>query len=151
MVCFDKKFYLFFFKHLFRPISDRFKACFGLFQSKSDQFGACFGFRTESDCIGLNQTILSRIENRKKKKKTKKKSSQTCMQLRRWPHGASKQYSTKMQLLPIFIFFILVTTQVSRDVDSKNENIIRSTITVDKSSNSGPGVFQTNDTQKSVG
>lgn len=56
--------------------------------------------------------------------------------------ASSKQYSTKMKLLPIFIFSILVTSsKVSRAVDCKNENIIRSTITVGKS---GPaGVFQT--------
>nr|POF00275.1 putative pectinesterase 10 [Quercus suber] len=57
--------------------------------------------------------------------------------------ASSRQYSTKMKLnLPIFIFFILVTSsKVSRAVDCKNENIMRSTITVGKS---GPtGVFQT--------
>ena len=57
--------------------------------------------------------------------------------------ASSKQYSTKLQLLPIFIFFILVTSsKISRAVDCKNENIIRSTITVDKSSKSSPRVFR---------
>ena len=56
--------------------------------------------------------------------------------------ASSKQYSTKLQLLPIFIFYILViSSKVSRAVDCKNENIIRTTVTMDKSSKFGPGVF----------
>jgi pectin methylesterase-like acyl-CoA thioesterase len=48
-----------------------------------------------------------------------------------------------MQLLPTYIFFILVTSsRVSRAVDCGNENI-ESTITVDKSVKPDTGVFQT--------
>ena len=55
-------FYFFFFLKLFRPISDRFVACFGPFWTESDWFGACFG------CFRPNQTVSGWIGKPKKKK-----------------------------------------------------------------------------------
>lgn len=63
----------FFLKHLFRPKSNRFGACFGSFQTN----------QTISDWIGLYRAVS---ENEERKKKD---SSQTHVKLCRPPHSSS--------------------------------------------------------------
>ena len=72
MMCFNKKFYLFFLKHLFHPISDRFGPYFGPFRSEFDRIGP-------------------RSENGKKKKK----SSRAHVQPRPQPHDVSVRIELK--------------------------------------------------------
>ena len=52
MVCFDLVFYVFFFKQVFRPISDQIGSCFWLYRPISNQIESYFKlFQTESGRI----------------------------------------------------------------------------------------------------
>ena len=79
MMCFNKKFYLFFLKHLFHPISDRFGPYFGPFRSEFDRIGprsengkkkkkiitgTCAAASTTARCVRAYRTQVSRPNRR---------------------------------------------------------------------------------------